>query len=331
MNKITAAITCVNGYVPPDLLTNKDLEKLVDTNDEWILSRTGIRERHILKDPSLATSDMAVIAVNGLLEKRGIKANEIDVIIFATITPDLTFPASANILADKIGAQNAFGYDLAAACSGFLFALETGSKFVESGKYKKVLVIGGDKMSSIIDYTDRNTCIIFGDGLGCVLLEPNEEGLGIQDSILKVDGNGRHYHHQKAGGSLKPPTHETVDAKEHYVFQDGKTVFKYAVSGMADVSSQIMERNHLTADDVSWLVPHQANLRIIDATAERMGLSKDKVMINIDHFGNTTNGTLPLCLWEWEKKLKKGDNIILSAFGGGFTWGAIYLKWSYNS
>jgi 3-oxoacyl-[acyl-carrier-protein] synthase-3 len=331
MNKITAAITCVNGYVPPDLLTNKDLEKLVDTNDEWILSRTGIRERHILKDPALATSDMAVIAVNGLLEKRGITADEIDLIIFATVTPDLIFPASANILADKIGAKNAFGYDLAAACSGFLFALETGSKFVECGKYKKVLVIGGDKMSSIIDYTDRNTCIIFGDGLGCVLLEPNEEGLGIQDSILKVDGNGRHYLHQKAGGSLKPPTHETVDAKEHYVFQDGKTVFKYAVSGMADVSAQIMERNNLTADDVSWLVPHQANLRIIDATAERMGLSKDKVMINIDHFGNTTNGTLPLCLWEWEKKLKKGDHIILSAFGGGFTWGAIYLKWAYNS
>lgn len=331
MNKITAAITCVNGYVPPDLLTNKDLEKMVDTNDEWIVSRTGIRERHILKDPALATSDMAVEAVKGLLVKRGITAEEIDLIIFATVTPDLIFPASANILADKIGAKNAFGYDLAAACSGFLFALETGSKFVESGKYKKVLVIGGDKMSSIIDYTDRNTCIIFGDGLGCVLLEPNEEGLGIQDSILKVDGNGRHYLHQKAGGSLKPPTHATVDAREHFVYQDGKTVFKYAVSGMADVSAQIMERNNLTADDVSWLVPHQANLRIIDATAERMGLSKDKVMINIDHFGNTTNGTLPLCLWEWEKQLKKGDNIILSAFGGGFTWGAIYLKWAYNS
>lgn len=331
MNKITAAITCVNGYVPPDLLTNKDLEKMVDTTDEWIVTRTGIRERHILKDPALATSDMAVEAVNGLLKKRGITAEEIDLIIFATVTPDLIFPASANILADKIGAKNAFGYDLAAACSGFLFALETGSKFVESRKYKKVLVIGGDKMSSIIDYTDRNTCIIFGDGLGCVLLEPNEEGLGIQDSILKVDGNGRHYLHQKAGGSLKPPTHATVDAREHFVYQDGKTVFKYAVSGMADVSAQIMERNNLTADDVSWLVPHQANLRIIDATAERMGLSKEKVMINIDHFGNTTNGTLPLCLWEWEKQLKKGDNIILSAFGGGFTWGAIYLKWAYNS
>ena len=331
MNKITAAITCVNGYVPPDLLTNKDLEKMVDTTDEWILTRTGIRERHILKDPALATSDMAVEAVKGLLAKRGITAEDIDLIVFATVTPDLIFPSSACILADKIGAKNAFGYDLAAACSGFLFALETGAKFVESGKYKKVLVVGGDKMSSIIDYTDRNTCIIFGDGLGCVLLEPNEEGYGVIDSILKIDGHGRHFLHQKAGGSLKPPTHETVDAKEHYVYQDGKTVFKYAVSGMADVSAQIMERNHLTADDVSWLVPHQANLRIIDATAERMGLPKDKVMINIDHFGNTTNGTLPLCLWEWEKKLKKGDNIILSAFGGGFTWGAIYLKWAYNA
>lgn len=331
MNKITAAITCVNGYVPPDLLTNKDLEKLVDTNDEWILSRTGISERRILKDPTLATSDMAVEAVKGLMEKRGITADEIDLIVFATVTPDLIFPSSACILADKIGAKNAFGYDLAAACSGFLFALETGARFVESGKYKKVLVIGGDKMSSIVDYTDRNTCIIFGDGLGCVLLEPNEEGYGVIDSILKIDGYGRHFLHQKAGGSLKPPTHETIDAREHYVYQDGKTVFKYAVSGMADVSAQIMERNHLTADDVSWLVPHQANLRIIDATAERMGLPKDKVMVNIDHFGNTTNGTLPLCLWEWETKLKKGDNIILSAFGGGFTWGAIYLKWAYNS
>lgn len=331
MNKITAAITCVNGYVPEDLLTNKDLERMVDTTDEWILTRTGIRERHILKDPALATSDMAVPAVNGLLQKRGITAEEIDLIIFATVTPDLIFPSSACILADKIGAKNAFGYDLAAACSGFLFALETGAKFVESGKYKKVVVVGGDKMSSIIDYTDRNTCIIFGDGLGCVLLEPNEEGLGVVDAILKVDGHGRHFLHQKAGGSLKPPTHATVDAREHFVYQDGKTVFKYAVSGMADVSAQIMERNQLTADDVSWLVPHQANLRIIDATAERMGLPREKVMINIDHFGNTTNGTLPLCLWEWEKQLKKGDNIILSAFGGGFTWGAIYLKWAYNS
>lgn len=331
MNKITAAITCVNGYVPPDILSNKDLEKMVDTTDEWITSRTGIKERRILKDPDLATSDMAVEAVNGLLKKRGITANDIDLIIFATVTPDLIFPSSACILADKIGAKNAFGYDLAAACSGFLFALETGAKFVESGKYTKVLVIGGDKMSSIIDYTDRNTCIIFGDGLGCVLLEPNEEGLGVVDSILKVDGYGRHFLHQKAGGSLKPPTHATIDAKEHYVYQDGKTVFKFAVTGMADVSAQIMERNQLTADDITWLVPHQANLRIIDATAERMGLDKSKVMINIDHFGNTTNGTIPLLLWEWEKQLKKGDNLILSAFGGGFTWGSIFIKWAYNS
>lgn len=331
MNKITAAITCVHGYVPDDVLTNADLEKMVDTNDEWITTRTGIKERRILKNPELATSDMAVEAVNGLLKKRGITADEIECIIFATVTPDLIFPSSACILADKIGAKNAWGYDLAAACSGFLFALETGAKFIESGKHKKVLVIGGDKMSSIIDYTDRNTCIIFGDGLGCVLLEPNEDGFGVVDSILKIDGYGRHFLHQKAGGSLKPPTYETIDAREHYVYQDGKTVFKFAVKGMADVSAQIMDRNNLTADDVTWLVPHQANLRIIDATAERMGLNPDKVMINIDHFGNTTNGTLPLLLWEWENKLKKGDNLILSAFGGGFTWGSIYIKWAYNS
>ncbi len=331
MTKITAAITAINGYVPPDLLTNKDLELLVDTSDEWITSRTGIKERHILKGAGLATSDMAVEAVNGLLKKRGISAEEIDLIIVATVTPDMVFPSTACILADKIGAKNAFAYDLMAACSGFLFSLQTGATFIEAGKYKKVLVVGGDKMSSIIDYTDRNTCIIFGDGCGAVLLEPNTEGLGIIDSVLKSDGNGRHFLHQKAGGSLKPPTHETIDAKEHFVFQDGKSVFKFAVTNMADVSAQIMERNNLTADDISWLVPHQANLRIIDATAERMGLSKEKVMINIDRYGNTTNGTLPLCLWEWESKLKKGDNLVLAAFGGGFTWGAIYLKWAYDT
>lgn len=330
MNKITAAITCVNGYVPEHVLTNSDLEKMVDTSDEWIMTRTGIKERRIQDTPGLATSDMAVEAVNGLLKKRGISADEIDLIIFCTITGDMIFPSSACVLADKIGAKNAFGYDLSAACSGFLFGLETGSRFVESGRYKKVIVIGGDKMSSIIDYTDRNTCIIFGDGLGCVLLEPNEEGYGVLDSVLKIDGSGRHYLHQKAGGSLKPPTHETIDAREHYVYQDGKTVFKFAVTNMAQVSVDIMERNHLTADDVSWLVPHQANLRIIDATAERMGIGREKVMINIDHFGNTTNGTLPLCLWEWENKLKRGDNVILAAFGGGFTWGAIYVKWAYD-
>jgi 3-oxoacyl-[acyl-carrier-protein] synthase-3 len=330
MTKITAAITAINGYVPPGLLTNKDLEMLVDTSDEWITTRTGIKERHILKEAGLATSDMAVEAVNGLLKKRGIGADEIDLIIFATVTPDLIFPSSACILADKIGAKNAFGYDLMAACSGFLFSLETGARFIESGKYKKVLVVGGDKMSSIIDYSDRNTCIIFGDGCGAALLEPNEEGYGIIDSVLKIDGSGRHFLHQKAGGSLKPPTHETIDAKEHFVFQDGKTVYKFAVTGMADVSAQIMERNHLTAEDIAWLVPHQANLRIIDATAERMGVTRDKVMINIDHYGNTTNGTLPLCLWEWESRLKKGDNLVLAAFGGGFTWGAIYIKWAYD-
>lgn len=329
-NKITAAITCVNGYVPPDVLSNVDLERMVDTTDEWITTRTGIKERRLLKQ-GLATSDMAVEAVNGLLQKRGITANDIELIIFATVTADMIFPSSACVLADKIGAKNAWGFDLAAACSGFLFALETGAKFIETGKHKKVLVVGGDKMSSIIDYTDRNTCIIFGDGLGCVLLEPSNDGFGIVDSILKIDGQGRHYLHQKAGGSLKPPTHETIDAREHYVYQDGKTVFKFAVKGMADVAAQIMDQNNLKADDVAWLVPHQANLRIIDATAERMGLDKEKVMINIERFGNTTNGTLPLLLWEWEKKLKKGDNLILAAFGGGFTWGAVYIKWAYDS
>lgn len=331
MNKITAAITCVNGYVPPDVLTNKDLEGMVSTNDEWIVSRTGIKERRIQKEPGMATSDMAVEAVNGLLKKRGITANDLEMIIFATVTSDMIFPSTACILADKIGAKNAWGYDLAAACSGFLFALETGATFIESGKYKNVLVVGADKMSAIIDYTDRNTCIIFGDGCGAVLLEPNTEGLGVIDSELHIDGEGRHYLHQKAGGSLKPPTHETIDAREHFVYQDGKTVFKFAVKGMADVSASIMERNNLKSEDVSWLVPHQANLRIIDATADRMGLSKEKVMINIDHFGNTTNGTIPLLLWEWENKLKKGDNLVLSAFGGGFTWGAIFIKWAYNS
>jgi 3-oxoacyl-[acyl-carrier-protein] synthase III len=331
MNKITAAITCVNGYVPENVLSNQDLEKMVDTNDEWIVSRTGIKERRILNTPGLATSDMAVEAVNGLLKKRGITAEEIEVIIFATVTGDMIFPSTACILADKIGAKNAWGFDLLAACSGFLFSLETAAKFIESGKYKNVLVVGADKMSAIIDYTDRNTCIIFGDGAGCVLLEPNYEGLGVVDAILKIDGQGRHFLHQKAGGSLKPPTHETIDAKEHYVYQDGKNVYKFAVKGMAEVSAQIMDRNHLTSDDVTWLVPHQANLRIIDATADRMGLEKNKVMINIDHFGNTTNGTLPLCLWEWENKLKKGDNLVLSAFGGGFTWGAVYLKWAYDT
>lgn len=329
MNKIHAAITAVQGYVPDYVLSNKELETIVDTTDEWITSRTGIKERRILKGEGLGTSDMAVHAVNGLLLKRGISAEEIDLIIFCTTTPDMPFPATANILADKIGAKNAWGFDLNAACSGFIYGLSTASQFIESGKHKKVLVVGGDKMSSIIDYTDRTTCIIFGDGCGAVLLEPNDEGNGIIDNILKSDGSGRQFLHQKAGGSVKPASHETVDNREHYVYQEGKSVFKFAVTNMADVAAEIMERNNLTSDDVKWLVPHQANKRIIDATASRMGLGAEKVMINIERYGNTTNGTIPLCLWEWESQLKKGDNIILAAFGGGFTWGSVYIKWAY--
>ncbi|MBY0244747.1 MAG: ketoacyl-ACP synthase III [Sphingobacteriaceae bacterium] len=329
MSKIYAAITAVDGYVPDYVMTNKELETLVDTSDEWIVTRTGIKERRILKGENLGTSDMAVHAVNGLLKKRGISAEEIDLIIFCTTTPDFQFPASANLLADKIGAKNAWGYDLQAACSGFIFGLTTGAQFIESGKHKKVIVVGGDKMSSIIDYKDRTTCIIFGDGCGAVLLEPNEEGLGIQDSILRSDGSGAAYLGQKAGGSVRPASRETVENNEHVVYQDGTTVFKFAVTNMADVAAQIMEQNQLSADDVAWLVPHQANKRIIDATANRMNVGTEKVMINIDRYGNTTNGTIPLCLWEWESKLKKGDNIILAAFGGGFTWGSVYLKWAY--
>ncbi|MCX2495534.1 ketoacyl-ACP synthase III [Pedobacter sp. PF22-3] len=331
MSKIHAAITAVNGYVPDYVLTNAELETIVDTSDEWITSRTGIKERRILKGEGLGTSDMAVHAVNGLLKKRGIDAKEIELIIFCTTTPDFTFPATANVLADKVGATNAWGYDLQAACSGFLFGLSTGASFIESGRHKKVLVVGGDKMSSIINYEDRTTCIIFGDGCGCALLEPNEEGLGIQDSILRTDGSGRDFLGMKAGGSVKPATHETIDAREHFAHQEGPTVFKFAVTNMADVAAEIMERNSLTADDVAWLVPHQANKRIIDATANRMGVTTDKVMINIERYGNTTNGTIPLCLWEWESRLKKGDNIVLAAFGGGFTWGSVYLKWAYDT
>ncbi|WP_316825748.1 beta-ketoacyl-ACP synthase III [Pedobacter miscanthi] len=331
MSKIHAAITAVNGYVPDYVLTNAELETMVDTSDEWITSRTGIKERRILKGEGLGTSDMAVHAVNGLLKKRGIDASEIELIIFCTTTPDFTFPATANVLADKIGAKNAWGYDLQAACSGFIFGLATGASFIESGRHKKVLVVGGDKMSSIINYEDRTTCIIFGDGCGCALLEPNEEGFGIQDSILRTDGAGRDFLGMKAGGSVKPATHESIDAREHFAHQEGPTVFKFAVTNMADVAAEIMERNSLTADDVAWLVPHQANKRIIDATANRMGVTTDKVMINIERYGNTTNGTIPLCLWEWEGRLKKGDNIVLAAFGGGFTWGSIYLKWAYDT
>ncbi|RZM20821.1 MAG: ketoacyl-ACP synthase III, partial [Pedobacter sp.] len=300
MNKIHAAITAVHGYVPDDVLTNKDLEAMVDTTDEWIISRTGIKERRILKGEGLGTSDMAVHAVNGLLKKRGITAEEIELIIFCTTTPDMPFPASANILADKIGAKNAWGYDLQAACSGFIYGLSTASQFIESGKHKKVLVVGGDKMSSIINYEDRTTCIIFGDGCGAVLLEPNDEGNGVIDAILRSDGAGRQYLHQKAGGSARPASHETIDNHEHFVHQEGQAVFKFAVTNMANVAADIMERNALTADDVTWLVPHQANKRIIDATASRMGVGAEKVMINIERYGNTTNGTIPLCLWEWE-------------------------------
>ena len=329
MHKIHAAITAVNGYAPDYILTNQELATMVDTNDEWITSRTGIKQRHILKGEGLATSDMAVHAVNGLLKKRGIGADEIDLIIFCTTTPDMPFPATANILADKIGAKNAWGFDLQAACSGFIYGLSTGAQFIETGKHQKVLIIGGDKMSSIINYEDRSTCIIFGDGCGAALLEPNSEGLGIIDSILKSDGSGRHFLHQKAGGSLKPATHETVNAKEHFAYQEGQAVFKFAVTNMADVAKEIMDRNSLKATDVAWLVPHQANKRIIDATASRMGIGEEKVMINIERYGNTTNGTIALCLWEWESKLKKGDKLVLAAFGGGFTWGAIYLTWAY--
>jgi 3-oxoacyl-[acyl-carrier-protein] synthase-3 len=328
-NALKAAITCVGGYVPETKLTNFDLEKMVDTNDEWIRTRTGISERRILREPGKASSDMAVKAIEEILRKKKLNPLEIDCIICATVTPDMVFPATANIIGDKIGAKNAFGFDLGAACSGFLFALNTGAAFVETGKYKKVIVVGVDKMSSIIDYTDRATCIIFGDGAGAVLLEPNQEGNGIMDAILKSDGSGREYLHIKAGGSLKPASVESVMAKEHYAFQDGQPVFKFAVKGMADVSAELLEKNNLTGDDIAWLVPHQANLRIIDATANRAGIPKEKVMINIHKYGNTTAATIPLCLWEWESQLKKGDNLILAAFGGGFTWGAAWVKWAY--
>ena len=330
MQKLTAAITCVGGYVPEYKLTNKILETMVDTNDEWIRTRTGVEERRILKGEGLGSSDMALEAVNEICKKRGIAPTEIDCLICATVTPDMVFPATANIICDKAGMTNAFSYDIGAACSGFLYALTTGTALVESGRYKKVLVVGVDKMSSIIDYSDRATCIIFGDGAGAVLLEPTEDGNGVLDSILKSDGSGRQYLHMKAGGSVKPSTVETVLAKEHYVYQEGQAVFKFAVKGMADVSYELMQRNNLTADDIAWLVPHQANLRIIDATANRMNLPKEKVMINIQKFGNTTAATIPLCLWEWESKLKKGDNVVLAAFGGGFTWGATLVKWAYD-
>ena len=330
MLKTTAAITAVGGYVPEYRLTNKELETMVDTNDQWIRSRTGVEERRILKGEGLGSSDLAVPAVLELCKKRGISPQDIDCLICGTVTPDMLFPATANIICDKAGAKNAFSFDLGAACSGFLYALTTGAAFIESGRYKKVVVVGVDKMSSIIDYSDRATCIIFGDGAGAVLLEPNEEGNGILDSILRSDGSGRKYLHMKAGGSVKPASIESVLAKEHYVYQEGQAVFKFAVKGMADVSFELMDRNNLTAKDIAWLVPHQANMRIIDATAQRMDLPREKVMINIQKYGNTTAATLPLCLWDWESQLKKGDNLIISAFGGGFTWGATLVKWAYD-
>lgn len=328
MQKITAAITAVGGYLPEYRLTNEILSTMVDTNDEWITSRTGIKERRILKGEGLGTSDMAVPAVQELCRKRGIDVSEIEMLICATTTPDFVFPATANVITDKLGAKNAFGYDIQAACSGFIYALVTGSKFIESGQYKKVVVVGGDKMSSIVDYTDRATCVIFGDGCGAVLLEPDTNGYGIRDSILRSDGAGRQFLHQKAGGSVKPPSIKTVEAREHFVYQEGQHVFKFAVTNMADVSAEIMERNNLKADDVAWLVPHQANKRIIDATARRMGVGDEKVMLNIERYGNTTSGTIPLCLWDYEKQMHKGDNIILAAFGGGFTWGSVWIKWA---
>ena len=330
MTKIRAKISGVNGWVPDYVLTNTELETVVDTTDEWITSRTGIKERRILKGEGQGTSVIGIEAVKGLLKKTNTNASEIDLLICATTTPDMPFPATANLIADGIGAKNAFSFDLQAACSGFIYALTTGSQFIETGKYKKVVVVGADKMSSIVDYNERTTCIIFGDGGGAVLLEPTEENVGIMDSILKSDGSGAQHLHMKAGGSRKPATHETIDNREHYVYQEGSAVFKFAVTNMADVSAEIMAKNNLSGEDVTWLVPHQANKRIIDATARRMEIGEDKVMLNIQKYGNTTSGTIPLCLWDYESQLKKGDNLIIAAFGGGFTWGSIYLKWAYD-
>lgn len=329
MSSITAAITAVGGYVPDFILTNQLLETMVDTNDEWITTRTGIKERRILKGEGLGTSYMAIKAAENLIEKSGLNPEEIDCVLVATTTPDMPVAATAVYVASQIGAVNAFAYDIQAACSGFLYGMSTASSYVQSGRYKKVLLIGADKMSSIIDYTDRATCIIFGDGAGAVLFEPNHEGLGFQDEFLRSDGIGREFLKIDAGGSILPASSETVANKQHFVFQDGKTVYKYAVSGMADVSEKIMQRNNLTKDDVAFLVAHQANKRIIDATASRMGIEDDKVLVNIHRYGNTTSGTLPLLLSDFESKFKKGDNLIFAAFGGGFTWGSIYLKWAY--
>ena len=326
---IKAAITAVGGYVPEFRLTNKLLETMVDTNDEWIKSRTGVEERRILKGEGKATSDLGAPAVLDLCNKKGIDPLEIDCLICCTVTPDMTFPATANLICEKIGAKNAFSFDLGAACSGFLYGVTVGSSLIESGRYKKVIVVGADKMSSIIDYSDRTTCILFGDGAGAVLLEQNTEGYGVGDSILRSDGSGAKHLHMKAGGSLKPASVETIAAREHYVYQEGQAVFKSAVVGMAEAAFELISRNNLTGNDIQWLVPHQANKRIIDATANRIGIPSEKVMLNIHRYGNTTSGTIPLCLWEWESKLKKGDNLVMAAFGGGFTWGATLIKWAY--
>lgn len=331
MNKLRAAINGVFAWVPDYILTNQEMEAIVNTSDEWIFTRTGIKERRILKGKDMGTSVMAIKAVNGLFEKTSTEPKDIDLLICATTTPDMVFPATANIICDQIGAKNAAGFDIQAACSGFINALSTASQFIETGRYKKIIVVGTDKMSSITNYKDRTTCILFGDAAGAILLEPDSNGFGIYDFILKTDGSGVVYLHQKAGGSRRPPSHETIDAREHYVYQDGRAVFKFAVKGMADVCEEIMEKNNLISDDIAWLVPHQANKRIIDAAASRMGLSSDKVMLNIQNYGNTTNATIPLCLWEYEPQLHKGDKIIISAFGGGFTWGAIYVKWKYDT
>jgi 3-oxoacyl-[acyl-carrier-protein] synthase-3 len=329
MQKKRAAIKGIAGYVPDYILSNAELEKMVETTDEWILSRTGIKERRILKGEGLGTSVMGTEAVKSLLKKTNTNPLDIDILIVATTTPDLQFPATANIISDNIGAKNSWGFDLNAACSGFLYALTTASKMIEAGSAKKIIVVGGDKMSSIIDYTDRQTCVIFGDGAGAVLLEPDTEGYGIIDALMKSDGSGKTHLHQKAGGSAMPASHQTIDNKLHFVYQEGQAVFKFAVTNMADVAAEVVERNNLSAETIDWLVPHQANKRIIDATAKIIGIDDSKIMINIEKYGNTTNGTIPLCLWEWESKLKKGDNVILAAFGGGFTWGSIYLKWAY--
>jgi 3-oxoacyl-[acyl-carrier-protein] synthase III len=329
MSKIHAAITGVGGYVPDDILSNTDLEKMVDTTDEWITTRTGIKERRILRTPDKATSDMGVEVVRQILSKTNTTPDEIDMLICATVTPDTAFPDTANTILDKVGAKSAFGYDINAACSGFLFALTTGAKFIESGMYKKVIIIGADKMSSIVDYTDRTTCIIFGDGAGGVMLEPSTDGNGVIDSVLRSDGSGREFLHMKAGGSLKPASAETVAKREHFVYQDGKPVFKAAVNGMVNTVNQVLQRNNMTVDDITWLVPHQANMRIINSVGDMLDIPKEKTMINIHKYGNTTAGTLPLCLWEYEPLLKKGDNLMLTAFGGGFTWGSTLVKW-YN-